>query len=84
MNSVAPKLSGDSLLESLRSCFEKVPDHRSPLHARIKLSDILMSGFSIFSLKFPSLMKFDEEMRGKNLASRLRPDFKIDEIPSDT
>jgi len=34
MNSVAPNLSGDSLIQSLRSEFEKVPDHRNPLGSK--------------------------------------------------
>lgn len=84
MNSVAPNLSGDSLIQSLIGQFEKVPDHRNPLLITFKLSDILMSGFSIFALKFPSLLQFDEEMRKKDLSSRLRPVFRLEGVPSDT
>ena len=84
MKNVASNLSGDSLIQCLRSCFERVPDHRNPLLIKYKLSDILISGFSIFALKFPSLLQFDKQMRDKGLASRLSAVFKLNEVPSDT
>ena len=84
MNSVAPNLTGDALLNSLKSLFSEVKDHRSPERVKIKLSDILMAGFSVFALKFPSLLQFEEEMRERKLSSRLKPIYKIDDVPSDT
>lgn len=77
-------LSGDSLIAALKSCFEKVQDHRNPLMIRIRLSDFLMSGFAIFSLRFGSLLQFDEEMRKEGHRSRLIPIYKIEDVPSDT
>jgi hypothetical protein len=49
----------------------------------ISLLDNLMSGFAVFSLKYPSLLQFDqhaEEMVKHNLQSV----YKINDIPSDT
>lgn len=50
----------------------------------ISLADNLMSGFAVFSLKYPSLLQFDshscEEMIKHNLGSI----FQIKTIPSDT
>jgi len=77
-------LSGDALLQSIRDQFILIKDHRDPARIRIALSDFLMSGFSIFALKFPSLLQFEEEMREKKMASHLSPMFKLGEVPSDT
>lgn len=77
-------LSGDSLLQSIRDHFKLVTDHRDLTRIRIALSDFLMSGFSIFCLKFPSLLQFEEQMRDGGFASRLGPMFKLVEVPSDT
>jgi hypothetical protein len=43
-----------------------------------------MSGFSIFCLKFSSLLQFEEQMREEKMASHLSPIFKLVEVPSDT
>lgn len=77
-------LSGDSLLQSIRDQFKLVKDHRDKNRISIELLDFLMSGFAIFALKFPSLLKFEEEMRDRNLASHLSPLFKLQQVPSDT
>ena len=56
-------LSAGTIFQFLYSKFKKVPDHRNPLWIEIPLSDFLMSSLAIFSLKFPSLLKFEEAMR---------------------
>ena len=53
-------LSAPGLLKTLRNCFQKVPDQRSG-KSEIPLVDALMSGLAVFGLKYPSLLKFDEE-----------------------
>ncbi|MEQ1878862.1 MAG: transposase [Bdellovibrionia bacterium] len=77
-------LSGDSLLASIRDHFRTIKDHRDTSRIRIELSDFLMSGFAIFSLKFPSLLKFEQQMREQKYASRLAPIYQLNEVPSDT
>src|SRR4051812_4488212 len=84
MKARMPSLSGDSLLLSIRDHFKLVKDYRNPALIRIALSDFLMSGFSVFALKFPSLLQFEEHMREKKMASHLSPIFKMIEVPSDT
>ena len=75
-------LSGESLLQSIGARFKKVPDHRDQLRIEIELKDFLMSGFAMFSLKFPSLLKFEEEMRrGQSQLVKL---YNINRVPSDT
>lgn len=77
-------LGGDSLLQCIRDHFKLVKDHRDPSRIRISLSDFLMSGFSIFCLKFPSLLQFEEQMRERKMSSHLSPLFKLNDVPSDT
>jgi hypothetical protein len=69
MGFIAPKerkhLSADALFGLLRNTFAKVPDHRSD-DAGIALTDALMSGFAMFSLKCPSLLDFDKQRAEAN------------------
>jgi hypothetical protein len=70
MGFIAPKerkhLSADALFSLLRNTFAKVPDHRSN-DAGITLTDALMSGFAMFSLKCPSLLDYDKQRAEENL-----------------
>ncbi len=74
-------MNADALFNSTRSCFENIKDHRSP-NSTIPLSDALMSGFAVFSLKSPSLLVFDEQR--KSNAHNLRTIFGIGSIPCDS
>jgi hypothetical protein len=70
MGFIAPKerkhLSADALFGLLRNTFAQVPDHRSD-NAKMTLTDALMSGFAMFSLKCPSLLDFDKQRAEANL-----------------
>ena len=77
-------LSAESLFEKLSDFFHKVADHRSPYRIEILLKDFLMSGVAIFSLKIPSLLQFEEQMRNKKKFSHLEGIFGIKRVPSDT
>ncbi len=51
----------------------------------IKLVDCLMSGLAIFSLKFPSLLQFEEQFKKVELIKRnLKSLYQIEHVPSDT
>jgi hypothetical protein len=77
--------SGESLLSLIYQLFGKVPDHRDESRISLPLKDILMSGFAIFSLKFPSLLKFEDEIRNKRKGrSNLQTIYGVKEVPSDT
>jgi len=52
-------LSASALLNQVRKDFEPVDDPRR-YWQQFSLTDVLMSGLAVFSLKFPSLLKFDE------------------------
>jgi len=73
-------LSADSLFTLVRGGFERIPDWRAE-NASISLSDALMSGFAMFSLKDPSLLAYDERRRTD---SNLRSIYGIEDAPSDT
>ena len=71
----------DCEIKSLQSIFEQVEDKRAT-NAGHKLSDILMSGFGIFSLKYPSLLDFDKQNQVENL--NLAQIYGIEKVCSDT
>lgn len=73
-------LSADKLIKKLRSYFLTIKDHRKNT-PKIKLADALMSGFALFSLKYASLMAFDER---KNIDRNLKTVYLIGRAPSDT
>jgi len=73
-------LNVDALFNQIHLGFEKIPDHRlkSPI---ISLSDALMSGFAMFSLKDPSLLAFDQR---QSKDTNLKSIYNIENVPCDT
>ena len=49
------------LLREMRECFDRVPD--LIVSRGITLSDCLMAGLAMFSLKIPSMLKYDQLVR---------------------
>jgi len=74
-------LNADSLYGLIREDFDKVKDHRAN-NAKIPLTDMLMSGFALFSVKDPSLLAFDE--RRQEDPDSLHTVFGIGQIPCDS
>jgi hypothetical protein len=73
-------LAADSLFAVMRSGFEQVPDQRAE-NAKISMSDALMSGFALFSLKDASLLAFEERRTTEN---NLQSIYGIKHVPCDT
>jgi hypothetical protein len=73
-------LNADALFSLVRSCFEKIKDHRSN-NTKISLADALMSGFAMFSLKDPSLLAFEDRISED---TNLKSIYKINNVPCDT
>ena len=69
-------LSIEGLLGAVRKSFQKVPDETvsNGKKKKISLVDCLMSGLAVFGLKYPSLLKFDNE---KNEPKSLFKVFKM-------
>src|SRR5437867_10830207 len=72
-------LSADALFGLLRTGFADIADHR-PGTPDISLTDALMSGFAMFSLKSPSLLAFDKQRVEGNLETI----YGIPHAPCDT
>ena len=72
-------LSADALFALVREGFERITDD-GPVDADISLADALMSAFTMFSLKDPSLLAFDQRRNEENLKSV----YHIESIPCDT
>ena len=83
MGFLAPKerkhLSADALFGFVRSLFANVPDHCSN-DTSMTLTDALMAGFAMFSLKCPSLLDFDKQRAEGNLKTI----YRITRTPCDS
>jgi len=71
------ELCADKMHTLLRSHFEHLCDERRG--DALPVADALMSGFAVFSLKYPSLLAFEQRPE-----DNLRTLYRIREIPSDT
>jgi len=81
---ISTRLLGDKLFGAIRSDFEKIADLRQQGKVTIPLTDALMSGFAMFSLKAPSLLHFHEETKNEAVAHNLTTIYKINQLCSDT
>jgi hypothetical protein len=79
-------LSAKGLFEIIYNQFKKIkPTREMSLRSNpITLPDCLMSGLAMFSLKFPSLLKFDEHKDENEIKHNLRTLFHVMKTPSDT
>lgn len=84
MGFVRKNLSADGLHRIVRHCLykEKFP---TCVQSNISWHDCIMSGLAVFGLKFPSLLKFDEEKhKNKTVRHNLRRLYHVEKAPSDT
>jgi len=80
---VKKSLSADALVAAVYHQFLKIPDPRKlPKTAPISFTDVLMSGLAVFSLKFPSLLKYDQYR--DILDGNLQTLYHTSRPPSDT
>jgi len=71
------------LLATLMKQFKHIPE-KITTKSEISLADCLMSGLSLFSLKYPSLLKFDNDRADDIIRHNLRSLFGIRQVPCDT
>ena len=76
-------VSAPALLGQVRRTFEEIPDPRR-YGQRFSLPDILMSGLAVFGLKFPSLLKFDEQRNEPRVRANLKSLYGVNQAPCDT
>lgn len=82
-----PDVSMPGLLATVRAAFDTVPDKRRQASIRHSMSDTLLSALAMFSLKYPSLLKFDEDVRrGETdmVATNLKSLYELTSVPSDS
>ena len=75
-------LSHPGLLKAVRKEFEAIPETKPT--AAISLTDHLMSGLAVFSLKCPSLLQFDNDRNTDITRHNLRSLYGIERAPCDT
>lgn len=82
MNKFRKHISAPGLLKTVRNRFEKIPDHR--INPEISQPDALMSGLAVFSLKYPSLLQFDQDREEIIIKNNLKNLFGVENTPCDT
>jgi len=78
------KLSAPRLLSVVRKAFGGIGDHRKDSNKRASMPDALMSALAMFSLKFPSLLKFDEAREEEHIRHNLHHLYGVEWAPSDS
>ena len=80
-------LSAKGMLREMRSFFQNISQPKKKGAGNkptISLTDCLMSGLAIFSLKFPSLLQFDEAVTEGTIKHNLKSLYGIEKVPCDT
>jgi len=80
-------LSAKGMLQKVKKIFNKIPSKaRDPrgLKSTISLSDCLMSGLAIFSMKYSSLLQFDQEQNEETVRYNLEKLYDVKNAPCDT
>jgi hypothetical protein len=70
-------------LQIVRSIFSAIPDKRKK-NVNISLPDALMSALAMFSMKYSSLLKFDEERNKEVIKHNLQTLYGVKKVPCDT
>ena len=80
-------LSAKGLLTTARQYFSKASLFKrrgAGKDPEIPLVDCLMSGLAVFSLKFPSLLQFDESKNEEIIRHNLKTMYEVQRAPCDT
>ena len=82
-NALNKSVSAPALLNQARQALEKVTDP-CRYGQKFSLTDVLMSGLAVFCLKYPSLLKFDEQRNEERVRANLKALYGIQQAPCDT
>lgn len=76
-------LSMENLLKIIQEVVKKIPEHRvgSLVYSML---DVVMAGFAVFALKYPSLLQFDKNKDKRRIKYNLRTLFGVLKAPCDT
>lgn len=79
------ELWGERLISRVKKSFEKITDKKTfSRETKISLRDCLMSCFAVFSLKWPSLLQYQENLSNDRIRENLQTLYGVDHPPSDT
>jgi hypothetical protein len=82
---MAKKLSSQALVGVVGRAMRKISTKLDTDRKRkIDLFDCLMSGYAMFSLKYPSLLQFDQHFEAEIAKGNLKSLYGIQEVPCDT
>lgn len=81
LNSIS---SSGQIISFLKQYFNSIPDPREAKNISVPIGDAVMSAYAMFSLKFPSLLKFEKDIKDEAKKNNLKNMFEINEIVSDT
>jgi hypothetical protein len=76
-------LSITGLLALVRKEFEQIKEHRIKT-ITYQLADVLMSALAMFGLKYPSLLRFEQNRHEPILRANLKNLYGVEQAPSDT
>jgi len=77
--------SAEFLCKLAHQKFQKITEPRRKRVCNFSLADCFMSGLAIFSLKYPSLLQFDQgRTEDKALKHNLRALYGVEQVPCDT
>jgi hypothetical protein len=77
-------LSPSGLLSTIRESFKTHINVKTRASRNISVSDCLMSGIAMFSLKAQSLLAFDKKRNEKLVEHNLKKLYSVEHVPSDT
>ena len=77
------RLSAPGLLEASRVSFSRIRDRLSG-KTHYPLSDCIMSALALFSLKYSSLLQFEQSQDNEKVRHNLKTLYGITQVPSDT
>ena len=73
----------ENQIDILKSCYKKVEIEKGGATYKT-VQNCIMSGIAMFSLKYPSLLQFNESRNEEPISHNLKSLYKINFIPSDT
>lgn len=77
-------LSFGSLTNALSTHLNKLSDNRQKTKSEYSIHDAFMSGFACMYFQDPSLLQFQERLKGKENRDNLETLFKVDKTPEST
>jgi len=78
-------LCASGLIKAIHQQFKKIEDPKKSSRKNIvTITDCLMSCFAVFSLKWPSLLQYEEEKKDLIVLENLRNLYLVGSAPSDT